>query len=140
MRFRVAAHGQPGAFGCIVFGVALRPVAVGRAGRHAQAAPGQQAQRFVVQRRRFVRGLHLHQQTGPVRLGLAHGGILVAQQKLDAAVLRTVKAAGVGQVVPQCAVFGRCHADRHVPGVWHQFHPELAGLVLDDEPHCIGRG
>jgi hypothetical protein len=66
--------------------------------------------------------LHLRQQVGPVRMGLEHGGVLVAQRKLDAAVLRALKTAGLAQVGADGAVFGRRHGGQHVPGVDQLLH------------------
>jgi hypothetical protein len=90
-----------------------------------QAAARQQAQRFVVQRRRAVGRLHLGQQIGPVGVRLEHGLVLVAQAEFDAAVLPALEAAAVGQIGADGAVLGRRHRGQHVPGV-HQLLHDLA--------------
>jgi hypothetical protein len=70
---RVAVDLQPGGFDLVAFHVGLGPVALDMAGRHRQAAPGQQAQRLVVQRRRAPGRLHLGQQVGRGAVRLEHG-------------------------------------------------------------------
>jgi len=105
-----------------------------------------------------------------VLVGLEHDGILVAQQDLDAPVLRALKTAAAGAIGPEGRVFGWRHGGQHVPGVdelfhdardagqhldglvqavrrdvgdgrfqfvQHQLHPELRGLVLDDEKRLV---
>ena len=101
---------------------------------------------------------------------LEHGGALVAQRELDAAILPTLESAAVRQVRPNGAVFRWRHGGQHVPCVHqlfhdarhpsqglesrsrtigrhvfdgraefvqHQLHPQLAGLMLDDEQHLV---
>ena len=170
VRLRVAVHDQPGLFDLGIGLVGLCPVALQAGGRQRDAAARQQAQGLVIQRGRLVGSLHHRQQVRPMLVRLEHRRILVAQRKLDAAVLRALESARVGQVGPDRAVFGGRHRGQHVPGVHqllhdpayprqhlegaaqfirsdatdravqfvqHQFHPQLAGLVLDDEQHLV---
>eukprot|EP01031_Cornospumella_fuschlensis_P040600 gene40600-49501_t len=64
----------------------------------------------------------LGQQIRAVGVGLEHGGVLVAQQELDAPVLRALEAAAPGQIRPDGAVLGRRHRGQHVPGVHQLLH------------------
>ncbi len=169
-RFGIAVHRQPRLLDLGALLVGPGPVALEVAGGDRQAAPRQQPQRFVVERRRFECLSHFGQPAGAVRVRLQHGRVLVAQRELEAAVLRALEAAGAAEVGPDRAVLGRCHGRQHVPGmnqllhdaadprqhlecatqfvggdgsdrraqlVQHQLHPQLAGLVLDDEQHLV---
>ena len=64
-------------FDRVAFHIGLRPVALRVAGRHSKAAPSQQTQRFVVQRRCPESGLHPWQQIRAVRVRLEHLGVLL---------------------------------------------------------------
>ncbi|KDB52856.1 hypothetical protein X805_15900 [Sphaerotilus natans subsp. natans DSM 6575] len=170
MALGIAVDGEPRLLDRLVGHVGLGPVALQVADGHGDAAARQQAQRLVVQARRLPGRLHRGQQVRPVRVRLQHGGVLVAQAELDAAVLPALEAAGVAQVGPDGRVLGRRHRGQHIPGVdqlfhdlgdagqhlerrlqfvardgadrggqlvQHQLHPQLGGLVLDDEQQLV---
>ena len=119
---RIAVDRQPGLGHGFAFRIGLGPVALQVAVGNCQAAPGHQAQRFVVQGRRLVGRLHQRQQFRAMRMRLEHGGILVAQRELDAAVLVTLESARLTQRRPHRRVFGRRHRGQHVPGVHQLLH------------------
>ena len=75
-----------------------------------------------------------------MRVGLQHGGVLVAHRKFDAAVLPTLKAAGLRQIRADSTVLGGCHGGQHIPGVHQLLHDAAdAGELLERIGQLVGR-
>ena len=122
VRLGVAVDDEPRLLDAFARFVGRRPVAREMARRHRQAASRQQAQRFVVERRRLERFPHLGQQVGPMLVRLEHRRILVAEPELDHPVLPALEAAARGERRPHRRVLGRRHRRQHVPGVDQLLH------------------
>jgi hypothetical protein len=137
---RVAVDDEPGLLQAFAERARHRPVALDLAGRHGQAAPRQQADRLVVERRRVQRCLHPGKQVGAVRMRLQHLGVLVAEAELDHPVLPALVAAARGERGAHRRVLGRRHRRQHVPGVNELLH-DLAhpGEHLEGAVQLVGR-
>jgi len=88
----------------------------------------EQAQEFVVERRRVQQRVELGERRGLVAEDVEDRGLLVAEQELDRTVLRRLETGRCSQRRPERLVFGRRQRFQH--------RPLLEELLLDELDTC----